>query len=129
LRDRLYALLEHDHPYYSAGSYLVRVIIAVIVIDVLAGTLASVPEIVAQWGALLTIIEIAAVCMFGVEYAARIWSVAGHSLQVMTPTRARLEYGFSTLGIIDLLAFLPSGIALIAGNRFALILFGMLPFL
>ncbi len=47
----------------------------------------------------------------------------------MSPARARLEYGFSTLGIIDLLAFLPSGIALISGNRFALILFGMLPFL
>jgi voltage-gated potassium channel len=129
LRDRLYALLEHDHPYHSAGSRLVRIIIAVIVVDVLAGTLASVPEIVAQWGALLTVIEIAAVCIFGLEYAARLWSVAGHSLQVMTPARARLEYAFSTLGIIDLLAFLPSGVALIAGNRFALILFGMLPFL
>jgi voltage-gated potassium channel len=129
LRDRVYALLEHDHPYYSGGSRLVRIIVAVIVIDVLAGTLASVPEIVAQWGTLLTVIEIAAVCIFGLEYAARIWSVAGHSMQMMTPMRARFEYGFSTLGIIDLLAFLPSGIALIAGNRFALILFGMLPFL
>jgi voltage-gated potassium channel len=43
--------------------------------------------------------------------------------------RARLEYVLSTLGIVDLLAFLPSGVALIAGNHFAVILFGMLPFL
>ena len=55
--------------------------------------------------------------------------MAGHSLRAVTATRARLEYAFSTLGVIDLLAFLPSAIALIAGNRFAVILFGMLPFL
>jgi voltage-gated potassium channel len=47
----------------------------------------------------------------------------------MTPTRARLEYAFSSLGIIDLLAFLPSAIALMAGDRSALVLFGMLPFM
>jgi voltage-gated potassium channel len=55
--------------------------------------------------------------------------VVGHSLRDMTPTRARLEYAFSSLGIIDLLAFLPSAIALIAGDRSALVLFGMLPFM
>jgi voltage-gated potassium channel len=55
--------------------------------------------------------------------------VAGHSLRDMTPTRARLEYAFSSLGIIDLLAFLPSAIALMAGDRSALVLFGMLPFM
>ena len=36
---------------------------------------------------------------------------------------------FSSLGIIDLLAFLPSAVALIVGDRQALVLFGMLPFL
>ena len=46
----------------------------------------------------------------------------------MTPARARLEYAFSSLGIIDLMAFLPSAIALTVGDRPALVLFGMLPF-
>jgi voltage-gated potassium channel len=129
LRDRLYELLEHDHPSYSAGSRFVHLIVAVIVIDVMAAILASVPELDARWGALFSAIEIAAVLIFALEYAARLWSVAGHSLRALTPMRARLEYAVSTLGVIDLLAFLPSGIALIAGNRFAVILFGMLPFL
>jgi voltage-gated potassium channel len=129
LRDRLYELLEHDHPSYSTGSRLVRAVVTVIVIDVLAGVLASVPDLNAEWGPLFTAIEIAAVALFALEYAARFWSVAGHSLRAVTAARARLEYAFSTLGIIDLLAFLPSAIALIAGNRFAVILFGMLPFL
>ena len=47
----------------------------------------------------------------------------------MSPTQARLEYALSSLGIIDLLAFLPSAIALFIGDRLALVLFGMLPFL
>jgi voltage-gated potassium channel len=64
-----------------------------------------------------------------VEYLARLWSVVGHSLHAVSPARARLEYAFSILGIIDLMAFLPSLIALTVGDRHALMLFGMLPFL
>ena len=64
LRDRLYELLEHDHPSHSAGSRLVRAVVTVIVIDVLAGILASVPDLNAKWGPLFTAIEIAAVAIF-----------------------------------------------------------------
>jgi voltage-gated potassium channel len=129
LRDRLYELLEHDHPPYSVGSRFVRLIVAIIVVDVLAAILASVPELDARFGGLFASIEIAAVIAFALEYAARLWSAAGHSLRAITPARARLEYVFSSLGIIDLLAFLPSAIALSIGDKTALVLFGMLPFL
>jgi len=47
----------------------------------------------------------------------------------LSPSRDRIEYAFSSLGIIDLLAFLPASIALIAGSRRRLVLLGMLPFL
>jgi voltage-gated potassium channel len=129
LRDRLYELLEHDHPPDSVGSRFVRLIVALIVVDVLAAILASVPELDASFGRLFASIEIAAVVAFALEYAARVWSVAGHSPRQVTPTRARLEYMVSSLGIIDLLAFLPSAIALLIGDKTALVLFGMLPFL
>ena len=129
LRDRLYELLEHDHLPYSIGSRFVRLIVVIIVIDVLTAIVASVPEFDARLGTLFTTIEVAAVIAFALEYAARIWSVAGHSLRAVTPARARLEYALSSLGIIDLLAFLPSAIALIIGDKTALVLFGMLPFL
>lgn len=129
LRDRLYELLEHDHLPHSVGSRFVRLIIAIIVVDVLAAILASVPEYDAKFASLFTTIEVAAVVVFALEYLARLWSIVGHSLRDMTPARARLEYALSALGIIDLLAFLPSGIALILGDRHALVLFGMLPFL
>jgi voltage-gated potassium channel len=129
LRDRLYELLEHDHLPNSVGSRFVRLVVVIIVVDVLAAILASVPEYDAKLHRLFTIIEIAAVMAFALEYLARIWSVVGHSLRDMTPMRARLEYALSALGVIDLLAFLPSTIALIMRDRHALVLFGMLPFL
>ncbi|WP_456815255.1 cyclic nucleotide-gated ion channel [Bradyrhizobium sp. USDA 4529] len=129
LRDRLYELLERDDLPHSGGLRFARVIVAIIAVDVLAAILASVPEIDAQLGWLLTTIEIAAVIAFALEYAARLWSVVGHSLRDMTPARARLEYAFSALGVIDLLAFLPSAVALAIGDKTALVLFGMLPFL
>jgi voltage-gated potassium channel len=91
--------------------------------------LASVPEIDARFGPLLRAVEIAAVVAFALEYLARLWCVAGHSLRAVTPAQARLEYALSSLGIIDLMAFLPSAIAMTVGDRSTLVLFGMLPFL
>src|SRR4051794_27899961 len=129
LRDRLYELLEHDHLPHSVGSRFAQLIVAIIVLDVLAMILASVPEFDATFGWLFTSIEVLAVVAFALEYLARLWSVVGHSLRAMTPGRARLEYAFSSLGIIDLMAFLPSAVALTVGDRHALVLFGMLPFL
>ncbi|MCC8956857.1 ion transporter [Bradyrhizobium sp. Pear77] len=129
LRERLYELLEQDHLPYSVGARFVRLVVAIITVDVLAAILASVPEIDAQFWWLFTAIEITAVTAFALEYAARLWSVVGRSLRDMTPLQARLEYAFSALGVIDLLAFLPSAIALAIGDKTALVLFGMLPFL
>src|SRR5438876_711025 len=91
--------------------------------------LASVPEIDAKFGALFTAIEIVAVIAFGLEYFARLWTIAGHSMQKLPPAQARLGYTLSSLGIIDLFSFLPSGIALAMGDRITLVLSGMLPFL
>jgi len=128
LRDRLYELLEHDHLPHSVGSRFAQLIVAIVVLDVLAMILASVPEYDAGFGWLFTTIEVTAIVVFALEYLARLWSVVGHSLRDMTPARARLEYVFSSLGIIDLMAFLPSAIALTVGDRSALVLFGLLPF-
>jgi voltage-gated potassium channel len=128
LRDRLYELLEHDHLPYSVGSRFVRLIVCIIVVDVLAMTFASVPEFDARFGMLFTVIKVGAVTVFALEYAARLWSVAGHSPRKSSPVQDRIEYAFSGLGVIDLMAFLPASIALIAGSRSALVLFGVLPF-
>src|SRR6478609_10948555 len=79
LRDRLYELLEHDPLAYSVGSRFIQLIIGVIVLDVAAMILASVPELDAQFGALFAGVSILAVIVFALEYAARLWTVAGHT--------------------------------------------------
>jgi voltage-gated potassium channel len=128
LRDRLYELLEHDHHPRSVGSRFVQLIIAVIMLDVLAMVLASVPEFDAQFGWLFTAIKLVAIAVFALEYAARLWSVAGHTPRKLSPRKDRLDYAVSTLGIIDLLAFLAPSIALAVGDRSALAVLGVVPF-
>jgi voltage-gated potassium channel len=90
--------------------------------------LASVPELDARFGALFTAVQTGAAMVFALEYAARLWSVAGHGPRRLSPLRGRIEYALSSLGIIDLLAFLPASIALIAGSRATLAPLGVLPF-
>jgi voltage-gated potassium channel len=128
LRDRLYELLEHDPLAYSAGSRFIQVIISVIVLDVVAMTLASVPGLDAQFGALFTSVAVLSVMVFAVEYGARVWTVAGHTPRKASALADRLGYVFSALGIIDLLAFLPAAIVLATGRRATLAALGVLPF-
>jgi voltage-gated potassium channel len=128
LRDRLYELLEHDPHPHSAGSRFVRLIVAVIILDVLAMVLASVPEFDARFGWLLTLVKVIAIAVFALEYAARLWSIIGHSPRKLTPLQDRIEYAISALGIVDLLAFLAPSIALVVGDRSALAVLGGLPF-
>lgn len=128
LRDRLYELLEHDPLAYSAGSRFIQVIIGVIVLDVAAMILASVPELDAQFGVLFSAVAILCVIVFALEYAARLWTVAGHIPRKGSALADRLGYAFSALGIIDLMAFLPAANVLVAGQHATLAALGVLPF-
>ncbi len=128
LRDRLYELLEHDPLAYSAGSRFIQIIIGVIVLNVAAMILASVPELDAQFGALFSAITILSVIVFALEYAARMWTVAGHTPRKGSALADRLGYAFSALGIIDLMAFLPAAIVLAMGRHATLAALGVLPF-
>ena len=128
LRDRLYELLEHDPLAYSAGSRFIQIIIGVIVLDVLAMILASVPELDAQFGVLFSAVTILCVIVFALEYAARLWTVAGHTPRKGSALADRLGYAFSALGIIDLMAFLPAAIVLVTGRHATLAALGVLPF-
>jgi voltage-gated potassium channel len=128
LRDRLYELLEQDHLPQSVGSRFVRMIVIVIIADVLAMVLASVPDLDARFGMTFTVVKIMAIAVFACEYVARLWSVAGHTPRGGSALRERLDYAFSALGIIDLLAFLPAVIVLVFGDRTTLVTIGLLPF-
>ncbi|CAL78681.1 Putative voltage-dependent potassium channel with a cyclic nucleotide-binding domain [Bradyrhizobium sp. ORS 278] len=129
LRDRLYELLEHDHLPSTHGSRLIQLIVVVITLDVLAVVLGSDPDIAASFGWPLRLIKITALIVFATEYAARLWSVAGHMPRRQSPWRDRLAYALSALGVIDLLSFVPATIALGLGDRSLEAVAIVLPFL
>ncbi|WP_028137385.1 cyclic nucleotide-gated ion channel [Bradyrhizobium japonicum] len=128
VRDRLYELLEHDPLAYSAGSRFIQLIVGLIVLNVAAMILASVPELDAQFGVLFAGITILSVIVFALEYAARLWTVAGHTQRKGSALSDRLGYAFSALGLIDLMAFLPAAIVLATGEHPTLAALGVLPF-
>ncbi|WIW44162.1 cyclic nucleotide-gated ion channel [Bradyrhizobium sp. 62B] len=128
VRDRLYELLEHDPLAYSAGSRFIQIIIGVIVLNVVAMILASVPELDAQFGTLFEAITILSVIVFALEYLARLWTVAGHTPRKASALSDRLGYALSALGIVDLMAFLPAAIVLATGRHATLAALGVLPF-
>ncbi len=129
LRDRLYELLEHEDLPHAIGARFAQLIVFVIVIDVMAAVLATDPEFDARFGALFTAAKIGALIVFALEYCARLWTVPGHTLRRLSPGRDRLDYALSSLGVIDLLAFLPAAIALAIGSRTLQAAFLVLPFL
>src|SRR5690349_24105778 len=90
LRDRLYELLEHEHLPHAAGLRFAQLVVGVVVIDVMAVVLASVPDYDAQFGMLFTSVKVLTLIVFALEYLARLWSVAGHSLRKLSPLRDRL---------------------------------------
>jgi len=88
-----------------------------IVTNILAVSLESVESIGIAYRQAFLIFEYFSVVIFGFEYLLRIWSSAERlSGAGQTVTGRRLAYIFSFNGLVDLIAILPSLLALVAGN-------------
>ncbi|HEX9323034.1 MAG TPA: cyclic nucleotide-gated ion channel [Xanthobacteraceae bacterium] len=107
LKRRLAEVLEEqvgDQP----GRIVGRLIVLLILVNLVAVTLESVPRLSARYGMLFSAIEITSLLAFSVEYLVRIWVAGEHPSQRHQPTaKARWRYVCSPAGIIDLLAVLP----------------------
>jgi voltage-gated potassium channel len=108
LRRRLYDILEHGLVTGRAGRAVAQLIVLLIVVNVAAVTLESVPSIQARYGALFAAIEVISLVVFTIEYALRVWVAAEHGLhQHGGEWTARWRYVASPAGLVDLLAVLP----------------------
>jgi voltage-gated potassium channel len=108
LRRRVFEILEHG----PVGDRLTRIVsaclITLIVINLIAVTLGSVPEYAGRYGRLFIVIELISVSVFALEYAARIWAAPEHEAGGSRNSwRTRLAYARSFNGIVDLIAILP----------------------
>ena len=107
LKRRLAEVLEEqvgDQP----GRIVGRLIMLLILVNLVAVTLESVPSLAARYGMLFSAIEITSLMVFTVEYLVRIWVAGEHPAhRHIKAKQARWRYIRSPAGIIDLMAVLP----------------------
>src|SRR5215510_10223703 len=114
LRRRLNINKKHGTIGNRTGLIVGRLIVLLIITNLVAMTLDSVPALEAQYGPLFLAIELLSLVVFTIEYGLRIWVAAEHAPHRHSSERkARWEFVSSPLGVIDLLAVLPFWVALV----------------
>ena len=89
-----------------------RLIVLLIVINLVAVTLESVPALHAKYGALFTAVEFLSLVVFTIEYGLRAWGAPEHPAYRHSSARAaRWDFIRSPLGLIDLVAVMPFWLA------------------
>jgi voltage-gated potassium channel len=107
-RRRVYQVLDQG-PVGDATAVMVdRLLVALILVNLAAVALESVPHLRAAYRPLFDAIEYVSLVVFTAEYALRVWSAVEYGPhRHMPPTRARLKYMLSPAGVVDLVAVLP----------------------
>ena len=124
LRRRIYMVLEQGPVGDRLGIVTDRLLVALILINLIAVALESVPEYGARYALAFNLIEIVSLVVFTVEYGMRLWVAVEHGPhRHLNGARARLKYALSPAGIVDLAAVLPFWFAFVlpADLRFVLV--------
>ena len=116
-RKRILEILEQAQEGDRTSLFVDRFLSFLIITNILAVSLESVESIGIAYRQAFLIFEYFSVVIFGFEYLLRIWSSAERaSGAAQTVTGRRLAYIFSFNGLVDLIAILPSLLALVVGN-------------
>jgi voltage-gated potassium channel len=131
IRRRLYEILEQGTLDDRLGRIVNRALVLVIIVNLVALVMGSVPAVAAGHEGLFRAIEFFSLVLFSVEYGLRIWIAADpmprHGL---TRRHARIAYVTSGSGLIDLVAVLPFWIGLfLAADLRVLLVFRFVRFL
>jgi voltage-gated potassium channel len=124
LRRRIYQVLEQGPVGDSLGILIDRLLVTLILINLVAVALESVPDLGARYALMFDLIEIVSLVVFTVEYGLRLWVAVEHGPHShLGGMRARLKYAVSAAGLVDLIAVLPFWFALVlpADLRFVLV--------
>jgi voltage-gated potassium channel len=107
LRRRVYELLEPGSHDWAARA-VDWALIGLVLVNVTAVVLESLPQIAARFALLFAVIEVVSVVAFTLEYVLRLWSAPEHApLSDLPPWRARLRFAMQPQSIVDLLAIAP----------------------
>jgi voltage-gated potassium channel len=124
LRRRVYLALDQGPAGDGIGVVIDRILVVLIVINLVAVALESVPDLGARYQFVFELIEYISLAVFTLEYGLRLWCAVEHGPdRHLSPTRARLKYAFSPAGLVDFAAVLPFWFALVlpADFRFVLV--------
>jgi voltage-gated potassium channel len=122
-RRRAYEILEHGPVGDRAMRLVSRGIVLLVLVNIAAVVLQSVPRYEAAFGGGFAAIEIVSLVVFTVEYLLRIWAAAEHAPhRHLKPLRARLRYMLSADGLVDLVAVLPFWLAFVVPSEFRIVL-------
>ena len=124
VRRSVYELLEAGPVGTLRARSVSRLIILLIVLNLVAAVLESVPALEAQYARIFAVIEWLSLAVFTAEYLARIWAAPEQPPhRHLAPARARLKFIVGGEGLIDLLAVLPFWLAFVlsADLRFLLV--------
>src|SRR5215471_10487422 len=130
LRRRVYQVLEQGPVGDRTSKVVDRFLVALILVNLIAVTLESIPQYEARYGGIFAAIEFFSLVVFTVEYGLRLWSAVEHGPhQHLSAKRARLRYAMSPAGIIDLIAVLPFWFAMVLpGDLRVVLVFRMVRF-
>ncbi|PIT81701.1 ion transporter [Limnohabitans sp. 15K] len=108
-RQRLFLILELQSHKDKKLAWLFSWLLTLMVLgNVLAVILESVPSIESRYGSYLVFFDTFSVAFFSMEYLLRVWTAADRNLQThTTEIRRRWAYVLSFHGLVDLLAILP----------------------
>jgi voltage-gated potassium channel len=109
LRQWAYTVLEEGQLEGVLSRLIDALLITLIVANVAAVGLETVPQIYSRFHASLTSFERVSIAAYTIEYAVRIWSsIEDPRVSARGPIRGRIAFAMRPMMLIDLMAFLPS---------------------
>lgn len=106
MKRRIYEILEVARPGDGASRFFDLALVSLILLNILAVILDSVPAYNARFGDWFHAFEVFSVAVFTVEYLLRLWT-STFIPRFARPLTGRLRYAATPLAIFDLLAILP----------------------
>lgn len=112
-RQRAYTVLEEGQLEGVASRLVEGLLIALIIANVTAVALETIPSVYARYHTLFAGFEKFSITAYTIEYAVRVWSaIEDPRVAARGPLRGRIAFAARPLMIVDLLAFLPSYLTL-----------------
>lgn len=122
-RKQLYDILEQSRYGDRAGRLVEAFILTLILINILAVILESVPDLDRRFHGWFVGIEWVSFIAFTIEYALRLYVAVEHEpYKHLSPYRARWRYATSPAGLVDLIAILPFWFGFVAPEETRIVL-------